>query len=226
MSFTFHHAGFCYELAPFDKAVDPILAQWSVALGVCNYCKLNLNIEIDMKHLLEEFEKIARTLDASEFYGFHPLDFDRSVVRDIKDKKKENIYTLKIKIKEINWEDEVHSDDSDSSRDYKASQYFDVLFGKEEGLVTETGECINNCMFVVHFCQSKIGKYFCCVEKSSDQNSPFHSFPRIIPQPHYLLYRIKVDATNMKPSKAVIAQKIASRVQRAKIEKKRNSSWT
>ena len=177
-----------------------------------------------MNHLLEEFEKGARTLKESDFDGFHPLDFDRSVVKDIKDKKKQNIYTLKIKIKEINWEDEVHSNDSDSSSDYESSPYHYVLWGEEKGLVTETGECSNSCMFVVHFCQNTIGKYFCCVEKSSDENSSFHSFPKIISKPHYLLYRIKVEATNMKPSKSIIAQKIASRVQRKKMQRKRNSS--
>ena len=168
--------------------------------------------------MLDGLDKTARTrvenFQDSSFAGFHPFDFDRCVVRDIQDKDGSNIFTLKIKIKEMKLEDEMlqlSGNESDGSDDSDGIEYPGIIWGNGKGLFTVKEKRIDNCLFVVYFCKNRMGKYFYCVDKTNDSNDSFNTFPKIQPKSHYSVYRIKVKVINMKPSQAVIAEKIAKR---------------
>ena len=184
-----------------------------MAIAVYNYCIQQKNIKIDRQQLLEGLEKFARTeiesCEETSFDGFHPCNFDRCIIQGIEDKVGGDVYTLKLKIKGIDLDQEINLNDSDYSDDSEGTEYPSVLWGNEKGLLTVAGHRINDWVFVVHFCKSEDGTYFSCVDKSlhnkdksENMNDYFYTYPKIQSKPYYCLYKIKVEVFNMKAEKA------------------------
>ena len=130
------------------------------------------------------------------------------------------IYTVTIDVDETVLSHEKFSPDSTSLSqkhlsDWECSKHYWVLWGEKEGIWTESGDFIHDCMFVVHFCKNQ---FLCCVENSSASKHSFQSFPKINPheQRSLHLYRIspKVYPKPRTCDKSKICENVAKRLKR------------
>jgi len=171
---------------PFDD-IDKICGLWSVACAINNYCKLEENIEIDTCHLIKMLEEKISLKDPEVNRGFpyHPLKFDGITLFNMQDVQNKSRYFLRLKVEKI----------KDIEKEIMSSPTCHSGLIGEIGLDSGKGLHMLRCRFVVHACRNKGGDYFFCLDRSSDPNNSFHTYPKIPSHSLCLLYKITARAT-------------------------------
>merc|ERR1712126_6147 len=139
---------------------------------------------IDYCHLMRKLEDNITLEDSkvNQKNRYHPLKFDRMTLWDIQDLQKTKTYCLQLRVEETCLENEIQASPSCHSG----------LIGQ---IYLDAERGVHKCLFVVHVFHNTDGDYFLCLDKSSDPNNPFHSYPKIKPQSHCSLYRITAIAS-------------------------------